>query len=194
MVVVIDLAGGNLGSLFRAVGDLGFKVMCATDPQMLRRATTVILPGVGTAHEAMRRLRQADWLSALNDWNNKGAPILGICLGMQLMGIHSEEGDVACLSLLPIKTALRSTGRPQIGWYEVERSGRALVENGPFFFAHSYEVVAPIDLAVRRTVDPSPSVAIVESGNLCGVQFHPEKSQRAGRQFLGHYIESCQRQ
>lgn len=161
---------------------------------MLRRATQVILPGVGTAREAMPRLRQTDWLSSLNDWNDKGAPILGICLGMQLMGTHSEEGDVACLSLLPINTRLRSTGTPQLGWYKVERPDQAKVEDGPFFFAHSYEVVAPDDLPVGRTLGPSPSIAIVEAGNLCGVQFHPEKSQRAGRQFLRTYIESCQRQ
>jgi len=169
-VAICDYGAGNVRSVALAFERLGAEVGgdAAT-------AELAVLPGVGSAAAAMRGLRARGLGDVLRARVDKGRPVLGICLGLQLALEESEEdGGVECLGLLPGRAVRLREGRvPRIGWAEVDELGQA------FYFAHSYAAETPAAVAHSEGV-----VAIARAGSFTGVQFHPEKSGAAGARFL----------
>jgi glutamine amidotransferase len=192
-VVVIGSCGSNLASLGFALKRLGVDAPVTEDPERVRRATHVILPGVGAAAPGMTRLAAAGLADVVPTLTQ---PVLGICLGMQLLFAGSDEDDAKCLgvihdrvSRLPQSTELPV---PQMGWNQIELlAGSALlrgVARGSFaYFIHSY--AAPLgDYTRGVTRYGVPFSAVIEQGNFFGTQFHPERSARVGAQILDNFV------
>jgi glutamine amidotransferase len=192
-VVIIGSCGANLASLKFALQRLGVDAPVTEDPERVRAATHVILPGVGSAEPAMRKLaaaRLAEAVPALTQ------PVLGICLGMQLLFAGSEEDDARCLGVIDaeVRRLPQSVELPvpQMGWNRLEPAGDSPllrgVEPGAFaYFIHSY--AAPLGDYTRAVTDYGGAFsAVVESGNFFGTQFHPERSARVGAQVLANFV------
>ncbi len=200
-VAVVDYGMGNLRSVLNAVTALGRTAFVATEPADLRRAVAVILPGVGAFADGMRNLRDGGWVEPLQrDVKNAGKPFLGICLGMELLatggmehGWHEGLDWVAgVVDRLPAASSAIKV--PHIGWNDV----RIVREDGlyvglgghqSFYFVHSY-YFAPRDAAVVSAVcgHGMEFAASVESDNVVGTQYHPEKSQKAGLAVLRNFL------
>jgi imidazole glycerol phosphate synthase glutamine amidotransferase subunit len=178
-VAVCDYGAGNVRSVVAAFIRLGVEARTTSRPRDVLTADLAILPGVGSAASAMRRLRERELDDALRVRVQAGGPTLGICLGLQLALEESEEaGGVPCLGLLPGKAVRLQAGRvPRMGWASVEPLGEA------FYFAHSYAAETPAATAHSEGV-----VAAAEEGAFLGVQFHPEKSGQAGARFLARCL------
>jgi glutamine amidotransferase len=191
--VIIPSCGSNLASLKFALERLGADVPLTEDPARIRAASHVILPGVGAAAPGMERLRAAGLIDLIPTLTQ---PVLGICLGMQLLFASSEEEDTRCLGV--IDAAVRKFPAspdhpvPQMGWNELEPVGEsplmAGVPAGAYaYFVHSY--AAPPGAYTRAvTTYGLPFSAVVEQGNFFGTQFHPERSSRAGAHILGNFL------
>jgi imidazole glycerol-phosphate synthase subunit HisH len=192
-VAVIDAGGANLGSVRYAVERLGARPRLVRDADALAGATRVVLPGVGAAGPAMALLRERGLDAALRQLQ---VPLLGICLGMQLLYEASEEGDVPCLGLLPgsVRAMRPSAGVriPHMGWNRL-RARRpspllaGMADGESAYFVHGY--AAPVDEAcIAEACHGAPFAAMVERGRVCGAQFHPERSSRAGAQLLRNFL------
>lgn len=193
-VAVIDTGGANLGSVVHALNRLGAESSLTRDRDQIRSAERVILPGVGAAARAMASLRDAGLVETVRDLSQ---PVLGICLGLQLLFEHSEEGDTACLGILAgrvrklqIPDHLRL---PHMGWSQMQWNGddplcRGLGGDHWFYFVHSY--AAPAQGAVAVCEHGEPFAAVVRQGNFAACQFHPEKSARAGARLLRNFVDS----
>ena len=193
MIAIVDTGGANLASVVRALARLGEPAEVTGDPGRLRAAERVILPGVGAAPEAARRLAAGGLGDAVR---GLAAPVQGICLGMQLFFEDSEEGPARGLGLLP-GTVARMSPRglpvPHMGWNAVARSRAdspllaGLPDGTRFYFVHSY--AAPPGAWVEAACDyGGPVPAVVRKGNVCGVQFHPERSGPAGARVLQNFL------
>lgn len=169
-VAICRYGAGNVRSVELALKRLGADLTDDVDG-----ADLAVLPGVGSARSAMEGLRERGTDDVLRARHARGAPILGICLGLQLALDESEEdGGVKGLGIVPGRAVRLRDGRvPRIGWAEVEPNGEA------YWFAHSYAAETPATVATSEGL-----AAIVESGSFVGVQFHPEKSGAAGARFL----------
>jgi imidazole glycerol-phosphate synthase subunit HisH len=192
-LAIIDSGGANIASLRFAVERLGIDSQLTTDANVLREATHVMLPGVGAAADCMARLRDADLVDTIRSLRQ---PLLGICVGMQLLYESSEEGDVECLGLLRgrVRRFSQALGLPvpHMGWnqLEFERPGPLLTDIAPgdyVYFVHSYS--APVDEStlVASTYGESFS-AVVQRENVYGAQFHPERSARIGSLLLRNFM------
>lgn len=202
-VAIIDYRAGNLTSVLRAVNHLGGDQAEVTDdPQRIAAADRVIFPGVGAAASCMANLKSTGMDAALGEAVASGKPVLGICVGMQLLFEHSEEdGGVDCLGLLP-GTVRRfslddpSLKVPHMGWNPVsfDDSVADLCEGipagSPFYFVHSY-YCAPTGGAhqVAASEHGHAFCAGVRKDNLTAFQFHPEKSGPVGLQLLRNFLE-----
>ncbi len=193
-VAVIDSGGANIGSVCYALERLGITAGLTADETTIRAADRVILPGVGAAAPAMQRLRELKLIDVIRDLKQ---PLLGICLGMQLLFERSDEGDVECLGLLPgvvRRLAPAASVRvPHIGWNRLQplRSSRLLdgIHAGQqAYFVHSY-AAPPSDDCVASCTHGSAFAAIVERGNVAGAQFHPERSAAFGAQLLRNFLQ-----
>jgi len=199
-VVIADLGLGNLRSVARAIERAGGSATITADPDALRRAPKVVVPGQGAFRDCGLALERGFGL-ALREVIQAGTPYLGICLGMQLLFERSAEapgisglghfrGEVARFSprLLDPKGARLKV--PQIGWNEVEASHACLPARGWFYFAHSF-VCVPEDqrLTVGRADYGGPFCAAVAKDNVFACQFHPEKSQEEGGRLLSRFVE-----
>jgi glutamine amidotransferase len=192
---IIDSGGANLASLQFALERLGARVRVSADPEVIASAPRVLLPGVGAAADAMRRLR-ATGLDQLIP--RLRAPLLGICLGMQLLFEHSSEGDTACLGVLPGRVQRLHSGPglpvPHMGWNTLEPlAADALLQGigrGDYvYFVHSF--AAAVDRHTLATMTYGESfAAVVGRENFRGVQFHPERSAAAGAQILRNFLAS----
>lgn len=183
-VTLIDYGAGNLRSLRAAFERLGAAVQVSGDPTVVAGAERLVLPGVGAAAPAMAALRSRGLDRAVAA---STAPLLGVCLGMQLLFGHSDEGAVDCLGLLAGNViAIDWAERvPHMGWNDVVGDGEPAV----CYFAHSYAVVCDDDVVAARTpIDGTDVPTIVRSGRLEGVQFHPEKSAGDGRRMLERWL------
>lgn len=191
--VIIDSGGANLASLLFALERLNAPAKVSTNPDEVRSARRVILPGVGSAGDAMKRLRSsgiADVLSTLKQ------PVLGICLGMQLLFRHSEEGAVDCLGIIPdtVRRLKPEPGRPvpHMGWNTlVTLRDDPLLEgvdgSDYVYFVHSY--AAPVsDVTLARTDYGTQVSAVVRRENFWGAQFHPERSAATGSRILANFL------
>jgi glutamine amidotransferase len=192
-VAIIDSGGANIASLVFALRRLGCEAVLTRDPGCIREARRVILPGVGAAADAMERLA-ANGLERLIPTLSQ--PVLGICLGMQLLFQESEEGPARCLGIIPGTARRFATGAgpvPHMGWNQVQRRTESPllsgIEDGEYFyFVHSYALPPGPD-TVATTDYGGPFTAIACRGNFHGTQFHPERSGRAGARVLRNFLE-----
>lgn len=192
-VVLIDSGGANIGSVRYALERLGLDAQLSTDPKRIAKATHVILPGVGAAAPAMRRLHELDLVEPIR---NLRQPLLGICLGMQLLYESSDEGGVACLGLLPgrVRKLVARPGLrvPHMGWnrLRVVRAATLLSgieDNSCAYFVHGY--AAPVDAAtVASCTHTLEFSAAVQRGHVHGAQFHPERSAAVGQRLLANFL------
>jgi imidazole glycerol-phosphate synthase subunit HisH len=199
-VVIIDYGMGNLRSVEKAFGAVGGCPEITSDPGLVREAPRLVLPGVGAFGDAMRNLHEAGLDSAIRDAVNCGTPLLGLCLGLQLLFDESVEfGRHAGLGIIPgqvrrfVSPGIRV---PHVGWNQVEglRSD-PLLEDIPagtyFYFVHSYYVEpARREDALAWTDYGFRFCSIARNGSACGAQFHPEKSQDAGKQLLRNFLRT----
>ena len=193
-VVLIDCGGANIGSVRYALERLGVQAQLSADSACISAATHVILPGVGAAAPAMQRLRELDLIETLCGLRQ---PLLGICLGMQLLYESSEEGDVQCLGLLPgrVLKLVESPGIrvPHMGWntLQIERESALLdgIGNDAYaYFVHGY--AAPVDAATLASCTHGYAFsAVVRRDHIHGAQFHPERSAAAGQRLLANFLE-----
>lgn len=203
MIAVIDYGLGNLGSIANMLKKVGAVATVTADPAIIRQADRLILPGVGAFDTGVRNLEERGLIPVLNERVlEENIPILGVCLGMQLMGRRSEEGQLPGLGWLDA-TAVRFKFEgvnahlkiPHMGWNELTICQphplfANLQEESRFYFVHSYHVVCadPTNVLARTTYGFDFTSAVVK-GNIIGVQFHPEKSHRFGMALLRNFAE-----
>nr|WP_301553470.1 imidazole glycerol phosphate synthase subunit HisH [Desulfuribacillus stibiiarsenatis] len=198
---MIDYGMGNLRSVTKALEKLGYATKIVADPQELKGADGVILPGVGAFGDAMENLQEQNFIPAIHEYVQSGKPFLGICLGMQLLFDSSEEmGEHQGLGLIPGKV-VRFQGDfkvPQIGWNELKlyHETHYLFEGIPgsrfVYFVHSYHAKVENHDHVLASTDYFGEVtAIVGRDNVVGMQFHPEKSSEVGLKLLENFAKQC---
>lgn len=192
-IAIIDSGGANIASLLYAFKRLGTPATLTTDAAEIIAADRVILPGVGAARDAMNRLRENKLIDVIRQLQQ---PVLGICLGMQLLLDASEEEDTECLGVIP-GTAQKLQGKPSfpvpnMGWCPLTRSANhellTDMEDGThFYFVHSY--AAPVSSYTLATAEHAlPFSAILARNNFVAAQFHPERSAAAGAALLRNFI------
>lgn len=200
-VIVIDYGMGNLGSVRRAFEECGADVLITDSPEDLKLSTHIVLPGVGAFPDGMQNLSERGWIPAIEEAvHQDGIPFLGICLGMQLLtGIGYEGGVTRGLNLVPGEVVLfeQTSAKeriPHVGWNEVASvSPNDLFEKIPngsdFYFVHSYYMKPEDSSSILATTPYCGQFAsVVQRGNVYGVQFHPEKSQRTGFQLIKNFL------
>jgi glutamine amidotransferase len=196
MIVVIDYGMGNLGNVRRAFEHLSQEVRLTNDPSEISSAIRVVLPGVGAFGEAVRRIDDLGLREPLLQHISSGKPMLGICLGMQLLFHQSEEAPRAKgLGVLEgsVKRFESGVKIPHIGWNAVRSVGPSSffsMDGGParFYFVHSY-YAGDTPWRVGVTEHGVEFTSAVQRGNVVGFQFHPEKSQEEGLNLLGRFAE-----
>ena len=193
-VAIIDSGGANIASLLFALERLGYDASLTTDADTIRRAERVILPGVGAAADAMQRLRDHGLVDVIRDLQQ---PVLGICLGMQLLADASEEEDVDCLGIIPgVARRLQVSDGfpvPNMGWCPVTRVAEAPVLDGIedasyFYFVHSY-ALPPSEFTLATACHADTFSAVVGRDNFIAAQFHPERSSADGARLLRNFLE-----
>ena len=193
-VGLIDAGGANLGSVRYALERLGVAVRMVREPAGLEGASRVILPGVSTAGTVMRRLRELDLVETLR---NLDKPLLGVCVGMQLLFEGSDEGDVDCLGLLPGRVTKLPAGPgiriPHMGWNTLlpvrsNSLSAGIGSDDRAYFVHSYAAPVTPD-CVLSCEHGAAFAAVVQRGNVAGVQFHPERSAGTGARLLRNFLE-----
>jgi len=191
--VIIDSGGANLASLQYALERFGVQAPVTSTPGEITKATHVILPGVGSASDAMRRLKTSGVASVLPSLEQ---PVLGICLGMQLLFTRSEEGETECLGVIPgsVRRLRAQPGHPvpHMGWNQLTiRQRDPLLERVPeneyVYFVHSYAASVSEDTVATANYGTDVA-AVVRRGNFCGTQFHPERSGQAGARILANFL------
>ena len=201
-IVVVDYGMGNIHSIVKKIKHLGGDVFVSSNSDEILKSDKIILSGVGHFKQAMNNLRKSKLIDTLNQAALvQKKPILGICLGMQLMGIKSEEGgDIEGLSWINAnvkRIKVSDTIKykvPHMGWNEINIRKESILMNGvddksEFYFAHSYYMdVHESDLILNETEYFSRFVSAIESQNIFGVQYHPEKSHEAGDIILSNYV------
>lgn len=199
MIAIIDYGMGNLHSVSQALERKNHPWRISADPDVIRSADGVILPGVGAFGDAMMELKQRDLITVIKEVAREGKPLLGICLGMQLLFTGSDEhGYHQGLNLLP-GHVVRFKGNykiPHMGWNELrfERPHPFFqgIEDGYAYFVHSYHVLPDNAADILAMTDYyQPVTAMVGRGNLFGMQFHPEKSGETGRRLLNRFADLC---
>jgi glutamine amidotransferase len=192
-LAIIDSGGANIASLRYAIDRLGIDSKVTTDARALREATHVILPGVGAAADCMERLRSANLVETIRSLRQ---PLLGVCVGMQLLFESSEEGDVTCLGLLPgrVQRFPERDGLPvpHMGWNQLEFTEPSPllddIASGDYvYFVHSY-CVPVSESTVAAATYGQRFAAIVGRDNVFGAQFHPERSARTGALVLRNFL------
>lgn len=193
-VVLVDAGGSNIGSVRYALQRLGMDAELTGDAATIRAADRVILPGVGAAAVCMARLRELNLVDVLRTLDR---PLLGVCVGVQLLFAHSEEDDTPCLGLLPGRVrklhAAPGIRVPHMGWNTLQRRrGGSLVEGiadgDHAYFVHSYAAAVDED-CLCSSEHGQRFAAVVQRGNVAGAQFHPERSGAVGARLLKNFIE-----
>ena len=203
MITIVDYGVGNLGSILNMLKKVGAKAQASSDPDVLYQAEKLILPGVGAFDAGMKKLNEAGLVPVLNELVlEEQVPVIGLCLGMQLMTRRSEEGTKAGLGWIDAETVRFKFGPenaqlkiPHMGWntLDIRRQHPLVTDLGPesrFYFVHSYHVVCQNEADVVAYTDYGyPLAAIINRGNILGAQFHPEKSHKFGMQLLKNFAE-----
>ena len=193
-VVLVDAGGTNIGSVRYALQRLGVDAALTSDIETIRTADRVIVPGVGAAGPGMARLHELGLVEVLRSLTQ---PVLGVCLGMQLLCSHSEEGDTECLGLIPAKVkhfaAMPGRRVPHMGWNQLRATQAhpllsGLGEDDQAYFVHSYAV--PVgDYTLATTDYGDPFSAAIARDNFHGMQFHPERSAAVGSKLLQNFLD-----
>ena len=198
MITILDYGAGNLRSVQNTLGEIGADFGLVRDSAGLGHATKIILPGVGHFGQMMRALDQMQVREALLERIRAGVPFLGICLGLQALFESSEEApEVRGLGLFPgeIRRFPATARVPHMGWNEIEprHDAKLLTNLAPhpyLYFAHSY--YAPLTEATAATCQYNvPYTAVLETKNIFGVQFHPEKSGPVGLRIVKNFVDAC---
>lgn len=190
-IVIIEYGAGNLFSVKVAVERLGYEVICSADPNVVREAGKVIFPGVGQAAMAMRQLKESGIDRVIPELK---VPVLGICLGMQLMCTYSEEGETEGLGIFPMRVREFGTcGKvPHMGWNEIRALKSGLfdgVSPGEMvYFVHSY-YVPENEYSIATCDYQTVFSAAIRKGNFWGCQFHPEKSAGVGERIIENFLK-----
>jgi glutamine amidotransferase len=193
-VVIIDSGGANIASLRAALSRLGAESSVSSDQEVIRRAPRVLLPGVGSAHDAMSRLRIAGLDQLIPQLKQ---PLLGICLGMQILFERSEEGPANCLGVIPgaIGKLKSERGRPvpHMGWNQMTQVRPDPLMDGigsldHVYFVHSF-AAATSPATVAITDYGAAFTAVARRDNFCGTQFHPERSGVVGARILANFLK-----
>jgi glutamine amidotransferase len=197
-ITIVDYGMANLRSVQKAFEKVGAEAVISSDPDDVRRAAKVVLPGVGAFRDAIARLREAHLVPPLVEHIRAGKPFFGICLGFQLLFSKSfEDGEFAGLDLLPGQVVhfpdIPGLKVPHMGWNQLRLRRRApaladLTDGAAVYFVHSY-VVVPQDpsLIATETDYPQPFASAVWRDNIFATQFHPEKSQQVGLTMLRNF-------
>lgn len=198
MIAIIDYGMGNLRSVQKGFEKVGFAAVVTADPEVVRRADKVVLPGVGAFGDAMANLKAAGMPEVIQETVQAGKPFLGICLGLQLMFESSEEGGFhEGLKIFTGRVKLLPPGLkvPHMGWNQIEVQKdvpilKGIPDRSSFYFVHSY-YVDPADPAVITTLTEYgiKFTSIASLGNVFGIQFHPEKSSILGLTILKNFGE-----
>ena len=190
-LVIIDYGAGNIKSIEFAFERLGVHAVLSSNPQEIKEADKVIFPGVGAAGAAMKKLKDSGLDQLIPQLKQ---PVLGICLGMQLMCKHSQENDTEGLGIFDVdvlKFDAQQVKVPQIGWNKITDVSTALmnsiVEGSYIYMVHSYYVPRCENTIATSTYDLSYSAAL-HKDNFYGTQFHPEKSSSVGEQLLKNFL------
>jgi imidazole glycerol-phosphate synthase subunit HisH len=200
VIALVDYGAGNLTSVKKALTSLGAVFTVPSSPDQCRRATAVVVPGVG--HFAATARLDAPWRDAIGEATRRGTLLFGICVGMQWLFEGSEEApDVAGLGVMPGRIA-RLAGNaderlkvPHVGWNALTFTGSArllagLSSGSQVYFTHSYAAPVTTD-CVASTTHANTFAAVVERDNIFGVQFHPEKSGDIGLHILRNFLDAC---
>ena len=200
-VLIVDYGLSNLGSIRRSLEECGAAVRVSDDPKSLKTASRVVLPGVGSFADGMANLRKGGWLTPLREAaKDEKIPLLGICLGMQLLADRGHEGgDIPGLGLLPgevrrLEPRSYAERIPHVGWNEINPLGKSPLLDGipdgsDFYFVHSYHFIPEYDdLVLATTPYCGKFVSAAGTDNIIGVQFHPEKSGRPGFHILANFL------
>ncbi len=193
MIAIIDYEMGNLRSVGNALDRLGAEWKLTADPAEIRQASKVLLPGVGNDAEAMARLRERGLCEVIRDLRH---PVLGICVGMQVMCRHSEEGDVDCLGIFDAKVRRfpeeDDLKVPHVGWNRINNLDSKLfkgIDRGAYvYYVHYYYApLCPDTIATTRYGSTMFSAAL-KYENFYGTQFHPEKSGDVGERIIANFL------
>ena len=198
MIAIIDYNTGNLKSIENALGRLGAEYDVTCDEMVIRSADRVLLPGVGEASSAMENLRRTGLDKVIPTLS---VPVLGICIGMQLMCLHSDEGDVDGLGVFRSRVCRFSPEDsspeerikiPHVGWNSVSAAASPLFRRIPdgawFYYVHSFYAETCADMIASTTYGKRIFSASLRRGNFFGVQFHPEKSGATGSRLLSNFL------
>lgn len=193
-IAVVDHGAGNLVSIAQGLSAAGCRVVVSTDRVDLSRADGVVLPGVGSTGSVMEGLRAGGLIGPLRELEG---PLLGICVGMQVLFTTSEEDGADCLGVWEgTVRKLRGTPRiPHIGWNDVYGEAHPLFDGTDrvFYFVHSFAPVpADPEVAIGETIYGETFCSAVSDGRRYGVQFHPERSGSAGLQLLANFVSLCE--
>jgi glutamine amidotransferase len=198
MIGIVDYQVGNVGNVMRALRTLGYKAEIIAFPQDVKKEVNgLILPGVGAFGPAMENLKQRGWADFLGSWDQENRPLLGICLGMQLLckesrenGLHRGLGIIQG-SVISLKTRkLPHMGWNTISWKDnIPPSDRFDSEGKYFYFVHSFALAGSEHAAATTKIEDREFVSIVRKNNVTGFQFHPERSGYQGLQLLGNTLE-----
>ncbi len=197
-IMIIDYGMGNLTSVQRALEEAGAACFISDLPHDIKEASSIVLPGVGAFKEGMANLRSSGMADAILEAAKDNVPILGICLGMQLLATNGDEGGgESGLNLIPgtIREMKAQPGEriPHIGWNEINQCGEHPMYEGikdltDFYFVHSFHFDNTGDHTVTKTPYAGGFSSSVAHGNIWGTQFHPEKSSKAGLKLLENFI------
>ena len=196
MIIIIDYGLGNLGSVKNALNKLGVDSIISNSIKVITAGSGLILPGVGSASEGMKNLRKSGLDKLIIKQVKNKKPILGICLGMQLLFSSSEEGNTRCLNVIEgkVKKFNNKLKVPQIGWNQVKQKPSKLFlsikDKSYFYFVHSYYCQASEEKIIRGSTDYGINfTSVIEDKNIFGVQFHPEKSGENGLKLLKNFVD-----
>lgn len=200
-IAVVDYGMGNLRSVIKKINKIGFHPVLSSDADEIITCEKLILPGVGHFEKGMRNLRSLGLIDVIRTFAlAEKKPLLGICLGMQMLTDFSEEGDVAGLGFIRARTSkFKFSGNslrvPHMGWNTIQITGRHAILNGVpenelFYFAHSYHVKCESsENEIAKTHYGLEFSSIIADGNIVGVQFHPEKSHEWGELLIKNFCE-----
>ena len=195
MIAIVDYKAGNIRSVENALRRLGAEYVLTSDPEIIRRADHVMLPGVGEASSAMRSLEDTGLIPLIKSLTQ---PVLGICIGLQLMCASSEEGGVECMGIFKSKVTrfpeASGVKIPHTGWNTISGLRGPLFRNIPedsfVYYVHSYSAGIFPDQTVAATEDAGVRFSgALQRDNFFGTQFHPEKSGSVGAEILKNFIE-----
>lgn len=195
MIGIIDYGAGNLHSVEKAVKKLGFNTKILNKPNEFKGMKKIIFPGVGNAGKAMQIIREKGLDKEIIHYIHEGTPLLGICLGMQLLMEYSKENVTECLSIfeggvLPFNQEVKA---PHMGWNNVHQKMKhalfnGIPDNADYYFVHSYFVSPKKDTDVIGATEYGQDFcSVIAKDNVLGVQFHPEKSAEAGLVLLENF-------